>query len=276
MKFRFSCIDLKAVARIPSAEMIRVEGVTLKRGNVEVLREVSLRIPAGSVTAVVGRSGAGKTTLVGALNGLISPSAGVLTVAGIGVLDHAGAWREHRRRTATVFQDHALIDRLSAMDNVLLGLADARHPLSPLPWSKSMRHRATEALVEVGLLHRAAARVSCLSGGERQRVGIARALVRRPQLLLGDEPFSALDLTLVRQLGESLRRAAVQYGVTVVIVMHQIETALALADRVIGLAEGRVAFDGPAVKFDACARSQIFESPARQETACSSNFRSRW
>jgi phosphonate transport system ATP-binding protein len=261
MAFRFSCVDAKADARLPSAEMIRLEGVTLKRGDNVVLREVSLSIPAGSVTAVVGRSGAGKTTLVGALNGLIPLSAGVLAVDGVGALDHARAWREHRRRIATVFQDHALIDRLSAMDNVLLGLADERHPLSPLSWTSSMRSRAAEALSEMGLLHHAATRTSRLSGGERQRVGIARALVRRPQLLLGDEPFSSLDPALVQNLGLSLRRAAVQYGVTVVIALHQIEIALALADRVIGLADGRVVFDGPAVKFDAGARSRVFKSP---------------
>jgi phosphonate transport system ATP-binding protein len=276
MIFRFSCVDAKAGARLPSSEMIRLEGVTLKRGDSEVLREISLSIPRGSVTAIVGQSGAGKTTLIGALNGLIPLSAGVLTVAGVGALDHAGAWREHRRHIATVFQDHALIERLSAIDNVLLGLADERHPLSPLPWPPSMRRRAAEALVEVGLLHHAATRISCLSGGERQRVGIARALVRQPRLLLGDEPFSSLDPILVHNLGESLRRAAAQYGVTVVIVLHQIETALVLADRVIGLAGGRVAFDGPAAKFDATIQSLVFESPARREISRSSNFRTRW
>ncbi|QFY41523.1 ATP-binding cassette domain-containing protein [Candidatus Methylospira mobilis] len=256
--------------------MIRFKGVTLNRGDSEVLRDITLSIPSGSVTAIVGRSGAGKTTLLGAINGLIPLSSGALAVTGIGPLDHGGAWREHRRRIATVFQDHALIDRLSAMDNVLLGLADARHPLSPLPWPLPMRRRAAEALIEVGLLHHAATRTSYLSGGERQRVGIARALVRQPRLLLGDEPFSSLDPALVHHLGVSLRHAAVHYGVTVVLVLHQIETALALADRVIGLAAGHVVFDGPAAKFDSSARSLVFEVPARQETSCSSNFCTRW
>lgn len=238
--------------------MLTLDGVTVRRGRTEVLRDIALRIPAGSVTAVVGRSGAGKTTLLRTLNGLIHPDAGAVTVTGIGPLADAAALREHRRRTATVFQDHALIDRLPAIDNVLLGLADTRHPLSLLPWPQEHRRRAAEALADVGLLERATAWAGRLSGGERQRVGLARALVRRPSLLLGDEPFASVDPTLVRHFSGEIRRAVSRSGLTVVIVLHQIETALALADRVVGLADGRIAFDGSAAAFDAGAQAGIF------------------
>src|SRR5579859_6309819 len=135
--------------------MITLQNVTLRRAGTDVLHRVSLTIPTGSVTAILGRSGAGKTSLICALNGLIAPRAGVIAVAGAGRLDDPRALRDHRRRTATIFQDHALIDRLSAIENVLLGLADARHPLSLLPWPDAMRRRAAMALDEVGLLDRA-------------------------------------------------------------------------------------------------------------------------
>jgi phosphonate transport system ATP-binding protein len=238
--------------------MITMDNLTLRRGDADVLRRVSLTIRAGSVTAILGRSGAGKTSLICALNGLISARSGEISVGGIGRLDTARALREHRRRTATIFQDHALIDRLSAIENVLLGLADARHPLSLLPWPGAMRQRAAIALDEVGLLDRAMARTSELSGGERQRVGVARALVRRPSLLLGDEPFSAADPPLVHQLSGIFRRAVRQTGLTVVIVLHQVEIALVLADQVIGLADGRIVFDGTSEKCGKAALSRIF------------------
>ncbi|MBV9496076.1 MAG: ATP-binding cassette domain-containing protein [Acidobacteria bacterium] len=243
---------------LAKSSFFSLAGVSVKRGPREILRGLSTEIVAGSITAVVGRSGVGKTTLLCLLNGLLTPACGAISVAGIGPLDGADAIHKHRCRTGTVFQEHALIDRLTALDNVLLGLADMRHPLSLLPWPKPMVVRAAEALRDVGLLGKATTRVSQLSGGERQRVGIARALVRKPHLLLADEPFASVDLTLVRQLSQELMSAVDRTGLTVVIVLHQIETALAMADRIIGLANGCIAYDGPSNEFDDHAQSRIF------------------
>jgi phosphonate transport system ATP-binding protein len=238
--------------------MIRLEQVSVRRGAALVLRDISTDIPAGAITAVVGPSGVGKTTLLGTLNGLIRPLAGRVAIAGEGLPDGGDALRAYRRRTATVFQEHALIGRLTALDNVLLGLADRRSPLSILPWPRSLCLAAAAALDEVGLLHRANVRTAWLSGGERQRVGLARALVRNPRLLLGDEPFASVDPGLVRQLGGLLRRRVDQDGMTVVLVIHQLDTALSLADKVIALSEGRIVFDGPPGSFDAFRQQQVF------------------
>ena len=168
--------------------------------------------------------------------------------------------KEHRQRTASIFQDHALIDRLTAFDNVLLGLADQRHPFSVMPWSREYRLRAAQALDEVSLLHRAKARVATLSGGERQRVGIARALVRQPRLLLADEPFASIDPSLVRRFSRELRQTVMSSGLTLVIVLHQIETALSMADQIVGLVDGTVAFAGLPRDFDTVAQAQVFHS----------------
>ncbi len=249
--------DFAATGVVPST-MIALRDVTVTRGANEVLRGISLDVHAGAITAIVGRSGVGKTTLVCLLNGLLGPVSGVISVAGIGPLDNPKALREHRCRTGTVFQEHALIDRLPALDNVLLGLADMRHPLSPRRWPDEMVMRAAQALEDVGLAHRVTTRVSQLSGGERQRVGIARALVRRPRLLLADEPFASVDRTLVRQMSEELLGAVARTGLTVVIVLHQIETALAMAERIIGLTAGCITYDGPAAAFDAAAQARVF------------------
>lgn len=238
---------------------LTVEGLTVWRGGRCVLEEVGFSLASGSITAIVGRSGVGKTTLIHCLNGLIRPDAGVISVPGLGSLGEPETLRRHRQTSATVYQDHALIGRLSALDNVLLGLADLRHPLSPLPWSREHRRQAAQALEDVGLLFRASARVRDLSGGERQRVGLARALVRKPRLLLGDEPFASADPSLVRRFGDELRLAVVRTGLTVVLVLHQLDVALHLADRVIGLSEGRVAFDGPAAGFGPAEQERVFK-----------------
>lgn len=238
--------------------MIRLRNLSVERGKLPVLRDLSVDIPAGRITAIVGRSGVGKSSLLAAINGLLRPAAGDIAVSGVGSLGEASALREHRRRTATIFQEHALIDRLQAIDNVLLGLADRRHPLSPLPWPEDMRRRAAGALSQVGLLHRATARTDRLSGGERQRVGVARALVRQPRLILGDEPFASVDPALVRQIGDMLQALVADSGVTVVLVLHQIETAHALAEKIVGLADGQVVYDGPAQDFGDAEQARVF------------------
>lgn len=247
---------LDGAARTTAA--VSVEGLSVERAGRVVLHDVTLAFAPGTITAVVGRSGVGKSTLMGALNGLLPPAAGGIAMAGIGRLDDPRRLRDARRRTATIFQDHALIERLSAIDNVLLGLADTRHPLSPLPWPRPLRRKAAQALDEVGLLGRATTRVAQLSGGERQRVGIARALIREPRLLLGDEPFASVDPALARRLGDEFHRLVARTGLTVVLVLHQIDMARRLADRIVGLVDGRVAFDGTAAAFDAAAENRIF------------------
>ncbi len=254
------------VWRRPKAPVtaVTVEGLTVCRGGREILRDVSLNFEEGAVTAIVGPSGAGKTTLMGALNGLLPAASGSVSVARIGSLNDPKTLNEARRLTATIFQDHALIGRLPAIENVLLGLADLRHPLSLLPWPRSMRIRAAKALDDVGLLSKATVRISRLSGGERQRVGIARALVRQPRLLLGDEPFASVDPALARRLGGEFRSLVAMRGLTVILVLHQLELARTLADRIVGLTKGQVVFEGSPAAFDAAAERWVFDSSTRR------------
>lgn len=238
--------------------MLQVGHLTVRRGNREILRDISFTLAPGTITAVVGPSGVGKSSLLAALTGLLAPTRGSIRVSGLGDLTTPGVLQRHRRQTATIFQEHALVDRLSALDNVLLGLADLRHPLSPLPWSRPLRERAARALHEVGLLHRADTRAARLSGGERQRVGIARALVRAPRLLLGDEPFSAVDPALTRSLGQEFRTLVESRGLTALLVLHQMDVARCLADRIVALGDGQVVFDGPAAHFDLDLEARVF------------------
>lgn len=257
-----------------SAALLSLQQVSVRRQGQPVLQEISLSLSAGSVTAIVGPSGAGKSTLLATLNGLLTPASGLLSAADIGPLNTPSALHAHRQRTATVFQEHALISRLSALDNVLLGLADRRHPLSLLPWPQPLREQAIAALSHVGLLEKALSPVAQLSGGERQRVGIARALVRKPQLLLADEPFASVDPVLCEGMACEFLRLVREQALTLVIVLHQLELACRLADRVIGIGKGRLLFDGSPADFDAAQKARLFpalsgtpQSPVDKEPA---------
>lgn len=241
----------------PVADCITFDAVTVRRGNAEVLRKVSLSLPRGAVVAILGRSGAGKTTLVKALLGLLPLASGRLETPQ-GCLDEPAVMAAHRRDTAAVFQDHTLIDRLSAMDNVLLGLADRRWPFDPRPWPVAMRNAAALALRDMEMLDFAHQPVVKLSGGQRQRVGIARALVRKPKLLVADEPFSALDPILTRSLCAIIRDHVVQSGATALLVLHQIDVALNVADWIVGLSDGEVSFNGSPAEFLSGSLSTTF------------------
>ena len=241
---------------------IEMNNITVARGGKTVIQDLSLKIKSGSITAVVGPSGAGKSTLIATLNGLLQPNSGCITI-GSNSLHDPEILHAHRLHTSTIFQEHALIDRLSALNNVLLGFADERVPLSPLPWSKSCEREAVTALQQMGLLHLAHSRAGNLSGGERQRVGIARALVRKPKLLLADEPFSAVDPALSKQLGNEFRNLVKASGITVVVVLHQIDIARTLADRIVGLTKDGIIFDEQSSKFDSLAHDQLFSIPTR-------------
>ncbi|GLK58702.1 MULTISPECIES: phosphonate ABC transporter ATP-binding protein [Azotobacter] len=247
-----------AAAEDGSPVLLRLDRVSIERGGKPILDGIDLEIRRGSITAIVGPSGIGKSSLLATLNGLLRPASGTLSVDGIGPLRTPASLLAHRRGSATVFQEHALIARLSALDNVLLGLADRRHPLSPLPWPRAMREEALAALAEVGLLGKALDPVARLSGGERQRVGIARALVRKPRLLLADEPFASVDPALAERLAAEFLRLVREHALTLVIVLHQLDLARRLAERIVGLGDGRVVFDGSPERFDAAAQERLF------------------
>ncbi len=216
------------------------------KNNLKALKSTSLDIAQGSFVVLLGTSGAGKSTLLRALNGLVKPTSGSVLATGIGDLTERSTLQRHRRQTGMIFQQHHLIGRLSVLNNVLLGRLGHHTGWRMFsPWTLSEKELALAAIDRVGLLERALARADQLSGGQQQRVGMARALVQQPRLLLADEPIASLDPNTSLRLLQSLHDICKSDGLTAVVSLHQVDFARQFADRIIGLKQGTVVFDGP-------------------------------
>ena len=228
-------------------------------GKTPVLRGINLRIDRGEFVGVIGLSGAGKSTLLRCINRLIEPTAGEIRVpASLIAAEKDGALvdvvrfssaelRLLRRKVGMIFQQFNIVKRLSVIDNVLAGALGYQPPLrSTLRiFSKAERRRALSNLQRVGLLAHAYKRADELSGGEQQRVAIARTLMQQPVMILADEPVASLDPKLSRVVLDILRRVCREDGITALVSLHTLELTREYADRVVGLKEGQIAFDGP-------------------------------
>jgi phosphonate transport system ATP-binding protein len=209
---------------------------------------VDLVIRPGEFVVILGRSGAGKTTFLRAINRLVEPAAGLVRVAGRPVTGaDPAALRVARRQIGMVFQQFNLVRRASVLDNVLAGRLGYVPAFPSLLGRFPARDRdlALECLSQVGLAHLAARRADTLSGGEQQRVAIARALAQAPAVILADEPTASLDPALTTEIMGILKSINTERGLTLVVSQHQLETALAYASRIVGFRAGRVTFEGP-------------------------------
>jgi phosphonate transport system ATP-binding protein len=230
----------------PQAEPIRLEGVeVVYRNGTRALAPTNIKFSAGAFTVLLGPSGAGKSTLLRCLNALVRPTAGSVHIEGIGELNDARAIRRHRRRTGMIFQQHQLIGRATVLSNVLMGrLGYHSGARTLLPFSTDEKRRALNAIERVGLIERALHRCDQLSGGQQQRVGIARALVQQPALILADEPVASLDPATAERVLDLLHGICKADGIATIVSLHQLEFARRYADRIVGLSQGAVVFDG--------------------------------
>lgn len=241
--------------------MIRVDNCTVTYANgVTALKPTTIDFAEGQFTVLLGPSGAGKSTLLRTLNGLVRPTVGGVTIAGLGsIFSTAATLRRHRRSTGMVFQQHHLIGRLTVLQNVLIGRLGAHtafRTLMPLPAGD--RNLALATLDRLGLLERALDRADQLSGGQQQRVGIARAMVQQPRVVLADEPVASLDPATAQQVLSDLHRVCREDKITAIVSLHQVDLARRYADRIVGLAGGAVVFDGAPSGLDAAIVDRIY------------------
>ncbi|MGV1793289.1 amino acid ABC transporter ATP-binding protein [Rhizobium sp. A37_96] len=238
--------------------MIELSHIEKRFGDNVILKDISLLIPEGTVTALVGPSGGGKSTLLRCINLLEIPTAGTISIGGETATFQPGkkpTWQDIqkiRRQTGMVFQNFQLFPHQTAIGNVMEGLTTV------LRWPQDKaRARAVELLTKVGMAHKMDAWPSTLSGGQQQRVAIARALAPSPRVLLCDEPTSALDPELAAEVVDVLGKLANE-GTTMVMATHDLRLASKIANNVVFLEAGNIVETG--------SSRSIFGSPAQERT----------
>jgi len=226
-----------------------------------VLIDIDLEIASRGITAIIGASGTGKSTLIRCINRLVEPSSGEILFDGKDLARVSGvALRHARRQIGMVFQEYNLVERLTVMENLLCGRLGY-----VAPW-RAWRRKFPPADIEgalalldtVGLAGFANRRADALSGGQRQRVGIARAVMQQPRLMLADEPTSSLDPKTSVEIMELLADVARSHRIPVLINMHDVALARRFADRILGMAGGHIVFDGAPTALSDTMLKQIY------------------
>ena len=212
----------------------------------EILKGISFDVAENDFVAIIGPSGAGKSTLIRCINRLVEPSSGSIIFKGQNITNMSKSeLRRVRRDIGMIFQEFNLINRMSVMDNLLSGrlgyIGNIRTLFKAYP--RKDIDRAIELLERVGLIDHIDKRADELSGGQRQRVGIARAIIKRPLLLLADEPVASLDPKAANLILSLLKKINKEFGTTILCNLHQVDLAKKYSDRLVGLLDGKIIFD---------------------------------
>ena len=225
------------------------------------LKSINLDVPDGQVMALIGPSGAGKSTAIRCINRLVEPTGGTVILNGTEITALGSReLRRARRRMGMIFQEYALVERLTVMENVLSGrlgyVGFWQSFVRKFP--RSDVDEAFQLLARVGLDHMADKRADELSGGERQRVGICRALIQSPDLLLVDEPTASLDPKTSRQIMRLIKELCAERKLSAIINIHDVMLAQMFAERVVGLQLGNIVYDGLPTDLSAEVLTRIY------------------
>ena len=209
----------------------------------QALKGVSFNVKRGEFISILGPSGSGKTTLLRSINGLEPIENGEV------IFDNNKITKENlpdvQRKTGMIFQEFNLVNNLSSINNVLTGLLNSSSKFLSMFYlfTKEQKLEALQSLRTVGLLEKSYSRVDELSGGQRQRIGIARAIIKKPILLLADEPVASLDPKAALSTMKLLKKINKDFNITILCNLHQVNLAMEFSDRVIGLSDGSIVFD---------------------------------
>lgn len=242
--------------------MIKFEDVQKVYPNGTIaLKDINLEINQGEFVAIIGLSGAGKSTLIRCINRMHDINSGTLMVNDVNVSQLKGKEiREFRKNIGMIFQSFNLVTRSTVLKNVLVSsvpdLPLWRRVLGIFPQADKVT--ALEALDNVGILDKAFTRVDQLSGGQQQRVALARTLARNPGIILADEPVASLDPVTAKTVMEDLRRINRETNVSILLNIHHVELALEYCDRVIGIRQGEIVYDGPTDTVDQAILDEIY------------------
>jgi len=253
--------------------MLNVSELTKQFGDKTAVDAVSFNVHEPKMIGVIGRSGAGKSTLLRMINRLSDASSGSINYKGTEITALKGAdRRKWQSQCAMIFQQFNLVPRLDVVSNVLHGTLNKRSTLSTMfsLFPQSDIHQAIEILDRLGIAEQAAKRAEALSGGQQQRVAIARALMQDPEIILADEPIASLDPMNAQIVMEALRRIHEEDGRMVVCNLHTLDTARRYCDRVIGMRDGRVVFDGTPDQLTTGAARDIYGAGADFSEAATS------
>jgi phosphonate transport system ATP-binding protein len=256
-------------ARQVGAPVLQVDGLFKAFGEKRAVQDVSFTLSDQELVAVLGPSGAGKTTLFRCVMGIIRPDSGRVCFAGT---DMAAMTATGRRRIAMVFQDFNLVRRLSAFENVLGGRLPHVAPWRGIlrQFERSDKRKAFECLERVGLLDHAHQRADTLSGGQQQRVAVARALAQEARLIVADEPIASLDPASAAAVMNLLKDIVRNDGVIVICSLHQVAYARSYADRIIGLSQGSLLMDKPTTAFFDGDSDALYAPQSSQQIAAAS------
>lgn len=250
-------------------DLIRAEHLTkiYERGEVLALNDISFTVKKGEFLVLLGLSGSGKSTLLRCLNRLIEPTAGTILFDGTDVTKASAKQLRHlRRRMAMIFQQFNLVRRSSVLTNVLSGRLGYMNPAASAvhKFAKQDVDDAMACLERVGIPEQAHKRADELSGGQQQRVGIARALMQNPELLMADEPVSALDPATSHSVMQYLELMNQEDSVTVIASLHFLSLARRYGTRILALKDGEIVFEGSPTEIDAVKFKEIYGEEAEE------------
>lgn len=241
--------------------MFKAQKIVKTFGSVRAVDGVSFTVEKPEMIGIIGRSGAGKSTLLRVINRLTDASSGTISSGDQEILGLRGrekrAWQA---RCAMIFQQFNLVPRMDVVSNVLFGTLNSRSTLASLLnlFPKSDINRAIDILERLGVAENCTKRAEALSGGQQQRVAIARALMQNPEIILADEPIASLDPLNAKIVMESLRRIHDEDGRVVICNLHTLDTARAFCDRIIGMREGKIVFDGSSTELSAAVARDVY------------------